>query len=355
MKIAVLLSRCSTLGPFIVARDIVNQIHSKVSRLDVYYLRESEEKLSFKARLIKINFGTAIPFEDYDIVHSHGFVADAYMYYHRATSKTIQVTTIHQRIAPDYAMKYNRLFGLLFEFIWCRCFTNKTNVVTLTKYLQNYYKNKVRHHTLQHIYNGIEYPDHSTDIPKEDKDLIEEIRSKYKIIGTVSRLVYLKGVDQAIKGLQADPKLALIIIGDGEKMMELKALASSLLVDNRCFFLGYKNNPTRYLPYFDVFLMPSRSEGFGLSTIEAASQKLPIVCADLPVYAEIFGENDVCRFELENIKSLNLAIDTALSRREELSTNAYSRYIENFTSGIMGNNYLELYNRLLNKRTTINA
>jgi glycosyltransferase involved in cell wall biosynthesis len=355
MRIAVLLSRCSTLGPFIVARDIVNQIHDKVSKVDVYYLRESEEKLSFRANLIKLNFTTALPFHEYDIVHSHGFVADAYMFYHGAARKTIQVTTIHQRIAPDYAMKYNRLFGQAFEYIWCRCFTKATNIVTLTDYMLNYYKKRVRYHSIQYIHNGIEVAEHSGEIPKEEKELLREIRSKFKIMGTVSRLVYLKGIDQAIKALEADPGLALIIIGDGEKMNELKTLASTLAVDNRCFFLGYKKNPIRYLSYFDLFIMPSRSEGFGLSTIEAASQKLPIVCSDLPVYAEIFSEADVCRFELENISSLNQAIDTALSHKEKLAINAYTRYRENFTSGIMADNYLKLYNRLLNKRPPIHA
>lgn len=349
MKIAVVLSRCSPLGPFIVARDIVNQLHENGVQIDVYYLRNSDEKLVFKTKVRKINFRKSIPFHSYDIVHSHGFVADAYMYFHKASIKTAQVTTIHQRIAPDYSMKYNRMFGQLFETIWCQCFTKRTTIITLTKYLKKYYSSRIDAHSIQYIYNGIELPEQIENLTEEELNLFKEVKKDYKIIGIVSRLAYLKGIDQAIKCLTKNNNLALVVIGDGEKKEELESLANSLGVRNRCYFLGYKTTPIRFMRQFDVFLMPSRSEGFGLSTIEAASQRIPIVCSDLPVYSEIFNPEDVSRFELENIDSLNQAIQKALATSTELVANAYLRYREKFTASIMAQQYLSLYSELIKK------
>ena len=57
------------------------------------------------------------------------------------------------------------------------------------------------------------------------------------------------------------------------------------------YFSSYQKNPCNYLPYFDVYVMPSYSEGFGLAMVEAALARRAIVCSDIPSFHEIFFNN----------------------------------------------------------------
>ncbi|HUC79798.1 MAG TPA: glycosyltransferase family 4 protein [Flavisolibacter sp.] len=346
MKVAFILSRCSYLGPFIVARDIAYHLYNTVEKLDIYYLRESDNSLDFAVTPQKLNFFEKKDWADYDIVHSHGFVADAYVSYHRKRFSGKQLTTMHQRIAPDYAMKYNRLFGLLFEKLWCRFIKDNHAIVMLTNELCRHYHKKLPAAKLSFIYNGITVPEQQEDILKEDLQQIEELKRTHTLIGISARLIYLKGIDQVIHFLKTNPDFALLVLGDGEERQNLEALAETLGVKTRCLFPGHRKNALRYFRYFDLYVMCSRSEGFGLCVIEAASQKIPVVCSDLPVYRELF-DDEVVRFELEDIPSLSKAVHKAVTEKQVLSEKIFRRYKQCYTSDRMAANYLATYKKLL--------
>jgi len=350
MKVAFILSRCSHLGPFVVARDIVKNIQHKAETVHVFYLRESEDKLDFEVACRKIAFTQSINFGDYDVVHSHGFVADAYVYFHRGRKFCKHQTTIHQRIAPDYAMKYNFLVGYFFEKIWCHFVRKAAGINTLTYEMVRYYKSILKRNDIGFIYNGINTQHRQEVIPEREIAEIKVLKKSYKIIGISARLIFLKGIDQVIRSLKEANEFALMIIGDGEKKEELQQLATDLSVEDRCLFLGYKKNALDYFAYFDVYAMSSRSEGFGLCVIEAASQKIPIVCSDLPVYREIFKEDEVIRFELENISSLAGAFKKAIENSDRLSEKVYQKFHECFRAEIMAEHYWKTYQNLVKEK-----
>jgi glycosyltransferase involved in cell wall biosynthesis len=82
-------------------------------------------------------------------------------------------------------------------------------------------------------------------------------------------------------------------------------LAEKLGVAQRCVFTGYRENPWETAINIDVFVFPSRSEGFGLALVEAANLEIPIICSDIPTFREIFRENEVTFFQLDDIDDLN--------------------------------------------------
>ena len=65
--------------------------------------------------------------------------------------------------------------------------------------------------------------------------------------------------------------------------------------------------------------MPSYSEGFPLAMLEAASMQKAIVCSDIPVFREIFSEQEIVTFELDNTNSLRDALITARREKEKLA------------------------------------
>ncbi|GAA4741407.1 glycosyltransferase family 4 protein [Flavisolibacter ginsenosidimutans] len=349
MKLAFILSRCTNLGPFIVARDLVRHLLPKVTAIDVFYLRESGEKLLFAVEPQKIRFNEKINFNAYDLVHSHGFVADAYVYFHTRHKGVKTVTTLHQRIAPDYAMKYNAAVGYLFERFWCSMIQSSSAVVTLTGLLADYYKKRLRRNDISFIYNGIEHPRPSGKLDPGDEKKIKILKDRYKLIGISARLIHLKGIDQVIKALSVTNEFALVVVGDGIKKEELMAEAKSLTVDDRCLFVGYQKNAVDYFPFFDLYAMSSRSEGFGLCVVEAAANKIPVVCSDLPVYRELFQNGEVVRYELEDISSLAQALRQAIANQKSLSEKIYQTYTHQFTAEQMACRYLAVYQKILNQ------
>lgn len=101
------------------------------------------------------------------------------------------------------------------------------------------------------------------------------------IVGTIGRLVGDKQQDALIRAFALIapnyPDVQLAIVGEGEKRQELENLAKTLGVESRTHFLGAKVEARRYIKAFDLFVFPSKSEGFGLALLEAMALARPII------------------------------------------------------------------------------
>ncbi|HEX6465285.1 MAG TPA: glycosyltransferase, partial [Vicinamibacterales bacterium] len=76
------------------------------------------------------------------------------------------------------------------------------------------------------------------------------------------------------------PSLRLRVAGDGPRAAELRALAASIGVADRVAFLGHREDVGALLQEADAFVLPSRSEAFPNSVVEAMAAGLPIIaCA----------------------------------------------------------------------------
>jgi len=102
---------------------------------------------------------------------------------------------------------------------------------------------------------------------------------------TVCRLVPAKGLDillRACKKLKdRGLNYVLHIIGDGPIRKELEDLAKELGIYNETIFYGYTLHPEEFVPFFDVFVLPSRAEAFGSVFAEAALCSLALVGTDV--------------------------------------------------------------------------
>lgn len=144
------------------------------------------------------------------------------------------------------------------------------------------------------------------------------------------------------------PRYALILVGDGPHLSELQQQARQNGVDGRCLWLGNRKEGGRYMKYFDVYALCSHTEGYPLAFIEAAAAKLPVVCSDIPVFKSIIPEECSCFFRLGNIDSLCDALVCADKRADVLSEKVYAYYLHYLVRGKMAENYMALYNRVLN-------
>ncbi|MGZ9582922.1 glycosyltransferase family 4 protein [Paenibacillus marinisediminis] len=98
---------------------------------------------------------------------------------------------------------------------------------------------------------------------------------------TVCRLVPAKGIDILLKACaelkRRGHAYVLHIIGDGPIREELEALAQRLGIYNETIFYGYMLHPEEFMPFSDIFVLPSRAESFGSVFAEAALCNLALV------------------------------------------------------------------------------
>tara|TARA_Y100001956_G_scaffold82678_2_gene104701 strand:+ start:1266 stop:2357 length:1092 start_codon:yes stop_codon:yes gene_type:complete len=103
-----------------------------------------------------------------------------------------------------------------------------------------------------------------------------------KIIGSAGRLEEVKGHDVLIKTLPLlSPYVHLVIAGNGSRRAQLETQANALGVANRVTFLGLVEDMPRFYQSLDLFCLPSRSEGFPLSTLEAQACGVKSIATDV--------------------------------------------------------------------------
>jgi glycosyltransferase involved in cell wall biosynthesis len=344
MRVAIILPRIDQLGPVTVIKNLVNSLSvSEKFKIKVFYFdKDVDQNVKMivpVARIDRWNFC----FSDYDIIHTSGIRPDLFAFLNRKKIK-YHISTIHNFVFDDLAFTYNRLISWIFGSAWLILWKRADKLVCVSRAMKNYYLKWFPDTKLEVIYNGIEETDHTF---QSDHDLIRSIDRFHsqglKVLGSAGILTKRKGADQILYLIAAEKELALLIIGDGKELARLIHLSEKLKINERCLFCGFRSNAVSYFRYFDLFIMPSRSEGFGLTLIEAVQQKVPVICSDIPVFKELFKSEEVTFFKLEDLTSLTEAIKLAIETGKRKVELAYSRYLNNYTALLMAKSYYELY------------
>jgi len=102
-----------------------------------------------------------------------------------------------------------------------------------------------------------------------------------QVIGTVGRLVSQKSTRSLLQAvprlLAAEPSTRIIVVGDGPLMPALKAECKRLGIEETVSFLGFSDDLASIYSALDVFVLPSRYEGFPISLLEVMAMGTPVV------------------------------------------------------------------------------
>lgn len=117
-----------------------------------------------------------------------------------------------------------------------------------------------------------------------DIDVIDKIPpvsdffdADYFNIITVGRLEAVKNHELLIKAMPLKGLSRLYILGKGHLLAPLKKLVADRNFTDRVFFLGFDNNPYKYMKEADLFIFGSNHEGFPNVILEAMCCGLPIL------------------------------------------------------------------------------
>ena len=117
----------------------------------------------------------------------------------------------------------------------------------------------------------------------DEKTVFED--KSYINICTVARLItHYKGYDMAVRAaklLKDDGyKFRWYAIGEGMDRSKIEKMIEELGLKEEFILLGKKSNPYPYMKNCDIYVQPSRNEGFGLTVAEAKILKKPIICTN---------------------------------------------------------------------------
>ena len=112
------------------------------------------------------------------------------------------------------------------------------------------------------------------------------------LAGSVCRLTAQKGITYAIQALQALPDIHYVIVGNGPLRGTLEAEVQSYQMQDRVHFLGWRDDIHALMSAFDVLLMPSLWEGFGLVSLEAMAVRKPIIASRVTALPEIVVDGE---------------------------------------------------------------
>lgn len=173
---------------------------------------------------------------------------------------------------------------------------------------------------------------------------------KSKTILSIGTIDYIKGFDYIISMgkeiFNNHKEWKWIIVGDGPLINKMRKEIKEHNLENNIFFIGYKKDVSAYLKSSDVFVLTSRSEGFGLVTLEAKMSGIPVVgFACNGITSEIIT-NNINGFVVEdnNIEAMKNKIMKLLNDsnlRKNFSKNTIL-YNEKFDSTKIKNEWLKL-------------
>lgn len=312
---------------FVFLKDgsLISRLQSDTNK---YYKVFRELKIDFKAlgKIIKI-----INSENIYIVHTHQMFELFYAVLLKIRFPNLKIFhTIH-----GYFDDKNK-FAPLFEKFLIR-FTKQT--FTVSKAARDILSKKG--YPVQRIdvlYNAVEKP------PKAAKDEIIEFKRKINynsddfITGMIGSFTWQKDQLTIIKAFNIlkneTRELKIILIGKESSLSnKCKELLNEEDIGRRVFFLGEIENASKYLQVFDLFIMSTLMDTFGIAVIEALMQKVPVLASDIEVMKELSQDGKYFElFEKKNPEMLAEKIKKHFKKKDQSKINkAYKYSIESFS------------------------
>ena len=240
--------------------------------------------------------------------------------------------------------------------IFCLMFRKADKIQAISKFLASFGRDMGHKKEIEVIPNGVDLEVFSRDFSDEEKDDLKNKLDKKEgdiFLVTSSRLVHKNAVDDIISSLTYLPKnVSLLVIGKGEEGACLQRQANSLGLEKRVKFLGFvlQNELPKYFSVSDIFVRPSRSEGFGNSFIEAMASGLPVVATPVGGIVDFIDDRETGVFcSPDNPKSLAEAIMFLIKNPEiveSIRLKAYKRVSSRYSWDIISR---DMKDRVFNK------
>jgi glycosyltransferase involved in cell wall biosynthesis len=179
------------------------------------------------------------------------------------------------------------------------------------------------------------------------------------VIGMVGRITKQKAPDTFIKAAVEIRKIItnayFIIVGDGDEKKQLLKLINKNDMEENVLITGWVDNPLEYVRLFDIAMMLSRWEGFGLALTEYMISKKPVIATNVDSIPNLIN-HDINGYlvKVDDIKQIVdgvIKIHSNFEYKESLISNSFNRVIKKFNIKRVAKSHEKLFAALINEGT----
>jgi glycosyltransferase involved in cell wall biosynthesis/GT2 family glycosyltransferase len=200
-----------------------------------------------------------------------------------------------------------------------------------------------------------------TDLFQPCPDAGPAVRARWQlppdslVLGCVARLSSEKRPSLAIALLarlrQRHRELYLVLAGAGPLEGALRKQAEQCGMGRYVVFTGHLEHVETVMPGFDLHLLMSRGEGFGIATIEAMACGVPAVATDVAGSADILRDSQggmlVPPNDLDEAATRISALLADAPRRAEMGRHARREALQRYSSAVVGRQVRDFYRGLI--------
>lgn len=159
-------------------------------------------------------------------------------------------------------------------------------------------------------------------------------RRGHKVVANIGRMTIQKGLPNLLKAFQKvierEPKTLLLLVGSGEQRNELIAASAEMGISRNVLFADFQRGQNYRDAYAiaDLFVMPSVSEPFGLTALEAIGYGTPVLLSKQSGVSEMIQNAlKVDFWDVDEMANKIVAVVQNDSLRDELHANAHQEYL----------------------------
>ena len=283
----------------------------------------------------------------YDIVHSHtshahtlAFMASIGSDICRLVTRRVDFTIFRNRFLPVNGLKYR------FMADYYIAISHKIKAVMVA--------DGIATDRIFVVHSGIDLD--RFDAAAGDHLISEfNLESAAPVIINVAHLAAHKGQQFLVRAiphvLKEIPDARFFIIGKGELMAELRALADSLGINQALTFTGFRKDVGAFYKLADLFVMSSVQEGLGTAVLDALALGKPVVATDAGGLPEVIKDGETGRLVAAgNPQALADGIIQMLANKDNALKMARRGQVvveEQYSIKAMVEKNLAVYNRLL--------
>ena len=285
-----------------------------------------------------------------DLIHTHGYhpvLVASYM--HLDCPK---IETMHCICQEDFVSSKGKILGTYMNWRYLRHLKRLDAGVAISETGKMFYEKKLGGFSVLRIYNGVDVSKFNIreGVPqrewREKLDLPKDYII-FVVVGTVRKIKDPRTVIKAFLGLPDNirERSLLLFLGKGNLLEECKQLAKGC---PSIVFKGYTFNVDEYLKAADYAICASRSEGFGLSCVEALMTGVPVIASDIGPFREFtagYPELQNLHFPVGRVDLLRDKMKYAFGHPIEIIAVA-NEIRDRFSTDRMVGNYVKLYQSL---------
>lgn len=205
------------------------------------------------------------------------------------------------------------------------------------------------------IHNGVDHDEHEKDLP----EILGELRARgKKIVLFLGRITIQKGPDHflhtAKRVLEKDPNVIFVVTGSGDMEHQTIRLAAQLGISRNVVFTGavWGDDRIRLYRAADLYVMPSVSEPFGITALEALANGTPLLVSKQSGASEVITHTLKSDFwDTDDMADKILAVLHSRALHDTLSEHGF-RDVKRVTWDAAAGRCLTVYRDLIAKGTT---